>query len=117
MKATITITDGQTRILVRDETADRVLAKLPPLSPAVHPHALPSLLASLALWCGHPLHVVLFVDELFDWQQSGLSDALLGESLFYRVEVVPLQHASRRPKRLTGLGHFARERSMRRRFG
>ena len=117
MKATITITDSQTRILVRDEMSDLVLAQLPPLSSAAHLNALPTLLQSLALWCSHPLHVVLFVDELFDWQQSGLSDALLGESLFYQVEVVPLQHAHHRPKRLAGLGNFARERAIRRRFG
>lgn len=118
MKATITITDEQTRILVQDETGDRVLARLPPLSSASHLRALPSLLESLALWCGHPVPVVLFVDELFDWQRSGLSDALLGESLFYRVEVVPRQHTRRQhAKRLAGLGNFARERSSRRRFG
>jgi hypothetical protein len=120
MNATITVTNLQTRVLVQDETGDRMLAQLPPLSSARHPRALPTLLESLALWCGETVPVVLSVDELSDWQRSGLSDALdFGtETIFYRVEVVPLQHArERRPKRLRGLGSFASERAAGRRIG
>lgn len=120
MQVTITVTDRQTRILVQDETGDRLLAQLPPLSSARHPRALPTLLESLALWSGAAVPVVLSVDELSDWQRSGLSDVLdFGtETLFYRVEVVPLQYTrGRRPKRLRGLGSFASERSAGRRLG
>jgi hypothetical protein len=122
MKASITITARQTRVLVQDETGDRMLAQLPPLSPTTHPRALPTLLEALALWCGQVVPVVLSVDELFDWQRSGLSDALdFGtETLFYSVEIVPLERQRRRglrPKRLRGLGSFAGERSAGRRIG
>lgn len=120
MKVTITITDRQTRVLVQDKSGDRMLAQLPPLSSARHPRALPTLLESLSLWCGEVVPVVLSVDELSDWQLSGLSDVLDfgAETLFYRVEVVPLQHVgARRAKRLQGLGSFASERAVGRRFG
>jgi hypothetical protein len=122
MKASITITAQQTRILVQDETGDRVLARLPPLLSATHPRALPTLLEALALWCGQMVPVVLSVDELFDWQRSGLSDALdFGlETIFYTVEIVPHERDHRRgsrAKRLRGLGSFASERSAARRVG
>jgi len=122
MKASITITARQTRILVQDESGDRMLAQLPPLSSATHPRALPTLLEALALWCGKVVPVVLSVDELFDWQRSGLSDSLdYGtETLFYTFEIVPLERERRRgvrPKRIRGLGSFASERSARRRTG
>lgn len=120
MRATITATPSETRVLVQDQTGDRLLARLPPVTAVAHPRAMPSLLEALALWCGEAIPVVLFVDETFDWQRSGLSDALgLGvHSLFFQVEVVPLDHR-RRPhaKRLTGLGSFAPERSAHRRTG
>lgn len=122
MKASITVTARQTRILVHDETGDRMLAQLPPLSSVRHPRALPTLLEALALWCGHLVPVVISVDELFDWQRSGLSDALdYGtETIFYTVEIVPLERERRpgpRPKRLRGLGSFASERAAGRRTG
>lgn len=122
MKASITITAQQTRILVHDETGDRMLAQLPPLSSVRHPRALPTLLEALALWCGQLVPVVLSVDELFDWQRSGLSDALdFGvETIFYTVEIVPIEHERRRgsrAKRLRGLGSFASERAAGRRVG
>jgi hypothetical protein len=122
MKASITVTAQQTRVLVQDETGDRMLAQLPPLSSTRHARALPTLLEALALWCGQAVPVVLSVDELFDWQRSGLSDALdFGtETLFYSVEIVPIEHERRRPsraKRLRGLGSFASERAAGRRVG
>jgi hypothetical protein len=59
---------------------------------------------------------------LCDWQRNGLSDALdFGtETLFYSIEVVPLErerHRGVRPKRIRGLGSFASERSAGRRTG
>lgn len=122
MKASITVTARQTRILVHDETGDRMLAQLPPLASARHPRALPTLLEALALWCGQVVSVVISVDELFDWQRSGLSDALdYGtETIFYTVEIVPLERErgrGQRPKRLRGLGSFASERAAGRRVG
>jgi len=120
MRATITATSDQTSVLVEDDYGDRLLARLPALSSSTHPRALPALLESLALWNGHPLHVVLCVDELFDWRLSGLTDTLdlATNTLFYRVEIVPLQHrAKHRAKRLSGLGSFATERAVRRRMG
>jgi hypothetical protein len=120
MKATVTATLDQTRILVEDNSGDRLLARLPALTSCTHARALPTLLESLALWSGAPLHVVLCVDEMFDWQRSGLVDALdiATDTLFYRVEVVPLQHGPKlRAKRLSRLGSFARERAVRRSMG
>lgn len=113
MRATITATPTETRILVQDPTGDRLLARLPPLTCAVHPRALPCLMEALALWCGVKVPVVLYVDERCSWEQSGLSDAFgFGlETLFFEVELVPLEPGRRRgAKRLTGLGSFARER-------
>ncbi len=119
MRATITATAAETRILVEDESGDRLIARLPPLSLAAHGRALPTLLEALTLWQGQTLPVVMYVDESFDWTRSGLADALgFGlETLFYRVEIVPLEaRRHQRPKRLSGLGSFSAERR-RRRFG
>jgi len=115
MRATITVTVRETRVLVQDATGDRLLARLPPLGAAAHARALPSLLESIALWCGATVPVVLYVDETSDWERSGLCDALgFGlETLFFEIEVVPLEHRRHRAKRLTGLGSFASERAAR----
>lgn len=113
MRATITATAKQTRILIADEGGDRLIARLEPLSSAAHGRALPTLLEALALWHGEALSVVIYVDESFDWARSGLADALgFGlQTLFYQVEIVPLEASRRlRPKRLSGLGSFASER-------
>lgn len=118
--ATITATATETRILVQDESGDRLIARLGPLPSAAHGRALPTLLEALALWRGQPLCVVMCVDETFDWTRSGLADVLgFGlETLFYQVEIVPLEaHRRRRPKRLAGLGSFSTERRTRRRLG
>jgi hypothetical protein len=120
MRATITATADETRILVQDASGDRLLARLPSLPCVSHPRALPCLIEALALWCGTKVPVVLYVDERFSWEDSGLSDALgFGiDTLFFEVEVVPLEARSRRSaKRLSGLGSFTRERSARRRTG
>jgi hypothetical protein len=120
MRATITATATETRILMEDESGDRLIARLEPLPSAAHGRALPTLLEALALWRGETLSVVMYVDESFDWTRSGLADTLgFGlETLFYRVEVVPLEARRRqRPKRLSGLGSFASERRTRRSTG
>ena len=113
MRATVTATAEETRILVQDASGDRLVARLPPLRQAAHPRALPSLVEALALWSGARVRVVLYVDERFSWDQSGLSDALgFGlDTLLFEVDVVPLEPRRHRgAKRLTGLGSFARER-------
>lgn len=119
MRATITATASETRILVQDASGDRLLARLPSLRCAAHPRALPCLVEALALWCGAKVPVVLFVDERFSWEQNGLSDAFgFGlDTLFFEVEVVPAEPRRGSVKRLIGLGSFARERSARRRTG
>lgn len=120
MRATITATATETRILVQDATGDRLLARLPPLAAIAHPRAIPSLLESLALCSGAMVPTVLYVDERSDWQRSGLCETLgFGlETPFFEVEVVPLEHRQRRSaKRLTGLGSFAMERAACRRTG
>jgi hypothetical protein len=120
MRATITATSDETRILVQDASGDRLLARLPSLTCAGHPRALPCLVESLALWCGAKVRVVLYVDERFSWEQSGLSDTFgFGlDTLFFEVEVIPVEpRRHRSAKRLTGLGSFARERSPQRRTG
>lgn len=119
MQVTITASAHETRILVQDASGDRLLARLPSLTRAAHPRALPCLVESIALWCGTKVRVVLCVDELFSWEQSGLSDALgFGlDTLFFEVEVIPIEGRRRSAKRLTGLGSFTRERSAQRRTG
>lgn len=120
MLATITVTSEETRILVQDESGDRLQARLPALSRAQHPRALATLLEAMALWSGSKLRVVLCVDERFGWRQAGLADSLdFGlATLFFEVEFVPVTDRSRRrPKRLSGLGSFAGERSAGRRSG
>lgn len=120
MRVTVTASDEETRILVQDASEDRLLGRLPPVRHAAHRRALPCLLEALALWWGTKIHVVLYVDERCGWVQSGLSDVFeFGlETLFFDVEVVPLEPGRpRRAKRITGLGSFARERSVRRRSG
>lgn len=120
LRATITATSAETRILMEDDSGDRLIARLDPLRSAAHGRALPTLLEALALWRGQVLSVVMYVDESFDWTRSGLADALdVGlETLFYRIEIVPLEaHRRRRPKRLSGLGSFASERRGNRRVG
>ena len=119
MTLTITATATETRILVQDPSGDRLIGRLPPIPSAAHARALPTLLEAIALWSGQVLPVVMYVDESFDWTRSGLADALgFGlETLFYRVEIVPLEAHRVGAKRLSGLGSFARERRSRRRTG
>jgi hypothetical protein len=117
MKATITADVRQTRVLVQDESGDRLVARLPPLISSAHPRAITTLLEALALWCGKPVPVVLCVDEPCDWELSGLTEAFgFGtETLFHYVQVVPRR--GEHPERLTELGSFDEERAAARRQG
>ena len=116
MTATVRTTIDETRILVSDETGDRLIARLPPLRSS-HPWALRALLESLALWSDRRLHVVLYVAESCYWQHLGLSEAfeLATDSLHLEVDIVPHEALQRRARRLTGLGSFDRERRLQRR--
>lgn len=112
MVTTVRVTPRETRVMVQDETGDRLIARLPPLSGS-HRWALRTLLEALALWNDRRLRVVLFVDDSCDWDRLGLVDALgLGnETLHFDVEITPQEGPQcPRPQRLTGLGSFARER-------
>lgn len=118
MTATVRVTRDETRILVRDETGDRLIARLPALQ-ASHRWALRALLESLALWSQRRLRVVLYADDSCDWQSLGLSDAFefASDSLHLEVAIVPLEVRRGRPKHLVGLGSFLGERRLQRRAG
>lgn len=111
IRATVTICRKQTRVLVQDVTGDLLIARLGPLEDA-HRYALRGLLEAVALWTQQPVHVVLFADDGYDWHRTSLVDALdfARENLLLRVELAPTAGAPPRPKRLTGLGSFERER-------
>jgi hypothetical protein len=73
------------------------------------------MIEALALWCGAKVPVVLYVDEQFSWEQSGLSDALAFglDTLFFGVKVVPLEtRRCQRPKRLLGSVKLSRRRQL-----
>jgi hypothetical protein len=112
IRATVTATGGETRILVQDLTGDLLIARLGPLEYA-HRYALRMLLEAVALWDQHVVDVVLYADEESDWSRAGLFDALgvARETALLRVQVVAVEtHRPARAKRLTGLGSFSRER-------
>ena len=118
IRATITATRSETRVLIQDGNSDVLIARLGPLG-AAHRGALSTLLESIALWAGESVHAVLFADESADWSRTGLVDRLgIGrETLHFKIELVPIEELrhSHRAKRLQGLGSFARERRVLRR--
>jgi hypothetical protein len=118
MTATVRISPDETRILVRDELGDRLIARLPALHSS-HRWALRALLESLALWSQHRLRVVLSADDSCDWQSLGLADAFefASDSLHLDVDVVPHEGRPGRLRPLVGLGSFRRERCLQRRVG
>ena len=118
MTATVRVTRDETRILVRDETGDRLIARLPALH-ASHRWALRALLESLALWSQRRLRVVLYADDSCDWQGLGLADAFefATDSLHLEVDIVPLEGHPGPLRHLAGLGSFRRERGLQRRVG
>jgi hypothetical protein len=112
IRATVTASETETRILMQDETRDLLVARLGPLDIA-HRYALRMLLEAVALWDQQEVGVVLCADETSAWHRAGLADALglALETLLFKVQLVPAQVPSqRRARRLTGLGSFARER-------
>jgi hypothetical protein len=118
MTATVRATLDETRILVSDETGDRLLARLPALHVG-HRWALRGLLESLALWGGRRLRVVLYADDSCDWRRLGLADAFefATDGLHLDIEIVPHEARPGRATHLTGLGSFAPERRLHRRAG
>jgi hypothetical protein len=118
MTATVRITPDETRILVSDETGDRLIARLPALHSG-HRWALRALLESLALWSQRRLRVVLCANDSCDWQSLGLADAFefASDSLHLDVAIVPYEDRPGRLRHLVGLGSFRRERSLQRRVG
>ena len=118
MMATVRVTLDETRILVSDETGDRLLARRPALHASPR-WALRTLLESLALWSDRRLRVVLHADDSCDWQRLGLADAFefATDVLHLEVDIVPHEIRPGRAKHLTGLGSFERERRLRRRAG
>lgn len=112
IRATVTASESETRILIEDTTGDRLVARLGPLH-AAHRYALRMLLEAVALWDQEAVEVVLCADDTCDWQRTGVVDALglALETLLFKVELVPSEgRPHRRTKRLTGLGSFKRER-------
>lgn len=118
MLAIIGITPDETRILVRDEAGDRLIARLPALHGS-HRWALRTLLESLALWSQRRLRVVLSADDSCDWQSLGLADAFefASDSLHLDVDIVPHEARPGHSRHLVGLGSFRRERDLQRRVG
>jgi hypothetical protein len=116
MTASVRITPDETRILVRDETGDRLISLLPPLH-GTHRWALRALLESLALWSQRRLRVVLSADDSCDWQSLGLTDAFecASDSLHLDLDIVPYERRPGRLRHLVGLGSFRRERGLKRR--
>jgi hypothetical protein len=112
IRATVTASSCETRILVQDPIGDVLLARLGPLEFA-HRYALRMLLEGIALWEQQTTDVVLYADDSFDWHRVGLFDALgvARETALLKVELAPVELRQRpRATRLTGLGSFARER-------
>ena len=113
IRATVTASSCETRILVQDSMGDVLLARLGPLEFA-HRYALRMLLEGIALWEQQTTDVVLCADDSFDWHRVGLFDALgvARETALLKVELAPVElRPARQMTRLTGLGSFARERS------
>jgi hypothetical protein len=113
-RCTLRISQHQIRLLVTDpENGDVLKACLDP-RPS-HPRALLTLLEGISLWNGHPLSVVLGVDEnCRTWPDSTLfGDELWpAESQLVRFE---LAHRACRQVRLSGIGDFRSLRRLERR--
>ena len=75
IRATVTASSCETRILVQDSIGDVLLARLGPLEFA-HRYALRMLLEGIALWEQQTTDVVFCADDSFDWHRVGLFDAL-----------------------------------------
>jgi len=112
IRATVTASEAETRILIQASSGDVLIARLGPLENAQR-YALRSLLEAIALWEQQRVDVVLFADDRSDWQRAGLLEALdvARELALLRVQLVPAEVRQRRQaKRLSGLGSFVHER-------
>lgn len=111
IRATVTASSTETRILVRDQAGDLLIARLGPLAHAQR-LALRCLLEAVALWEQQTVVVVLYADDGSDWSRTGLVDALdiARETVLLKVELVPFHTRRHRAKRLSGLGSFERAR-------
>src|SRR6202522_3220257 len=107
IRLTIVPRSSETHILMTEGPDDVLMARLAPVT-AAHPRwAAPMLLQALASWQGRPVRVVLSADAEGYLYSLGLSDGLgLGDhALHYVVDVVD-PGATRRGRRLRGLGDF-----------
>jgi len=113
IRATVTACSSQTRILIRDECSDLLIARLGPLEQAQR-FALRGLLEAVALWDQQRIDVVLFADDGSSWEQVGLADALgvARDAALLKIDLVPAEIRRRRSKRLVGLGSFVQERRL-----
>lgn len=111
IRATVTASRAETRILVKSSTGDLLIARLDPIDQAQR-FALRALLEAVALWTQQRVDVVLCADDCWEWREAGLLDAfdVARETLLLDVELVPLQGRPQRAKQLVGLGSFAGER-------
>jgi len=107
IRLTIVPRSSETRILMTQGPDDVLMARLAPVT-AAHPRwAAPTLLQALATWQGCPVRVVLSADAEEYFYSLGLSEGLgLGDhTLHYVVDVVD-SRATRRGRRLRGIGDF-----------
>ena len=107
IRLTIVPRSSETHILMTEGPDEVLMARLAPVT-AAHPRwAAPMLLQALASWQGRPVRVVLSADAEDYLYSLGLSDGLgLGDhALHYVVDVVD-PGATRRGRRLRGLGDF-----------
>ena len=103
-KSHLRVAPTETRVLITDSMQGDLLKGRLPMDPR-HPRALLTLLEGMALWQGHPLHVVLFADEAC---RRGIGSGLFGDELWpAESPLVRFEVALRgRRKRLEGLGDF-----------
>lgn len=113
IQATVSASSTETRILIRDQSSDLLIARLGPLEHAQR-FALRGLLEAVALWDQQRIDVVLFADDGSSWERSGLVDALgvAREAALLKIDLVPAEVRRGRKRRLVGLGSFEHERRL-----
>lgn len=102
---------GETRLQLSEPQARSVLRARLPVSPA-HPRAMITLLESLSLWYGKPLHAVVDVDAQDIRRDPQKWAVLLGDAPELAVHVhyvgVPVSRRTQRDRFLSTMGDFAR---------
>lgn len=114
IRATVTASSSETRILIRDVAGDLLIARLGPLEQTQR-FALRGLLEAVALWDQQRIDVVLFADDGSSWERTGLLDALgvARDAALLKIDLVPAEvRRGGRSKRLVGLGSFEHERRL-----